>query len=43
MEREGISDEEAFAMLRVISQKTNVKLRDIATKLVEERAAHQES
>lgn len=37
MERESISDEEAFAMLRTISQHANVKLRDIAQRLVEEK------
>ena len=38
MEREGVSDEEAFAMLTRISQHANVKLRDIAESLVRERA-----
>ena len=38
MEREGISDEEAFDMLKTISQNSNVKLRDIAHKLVSERS-----
>jgi AmiR/NasT family two-component response regulator len=39
MEREGVSDEEAFDMLKTISQNSNVKLRDIAQKLVAERAS----
>ncbi len=38
MEREGVSDEEAFEMLKTISQNSNVKLRDIALRLVEEKA-----
>ena len=37
MERENISDPEAFEMLKRISQQSNVKLRDIAVRLVEER------
>lgn len=37
MEREGVSDDEAFEMLKMISQKSNVKLRDIAQLLAEER------
>ncbi|MDQ3877095.1 MAG: GAF and ANTAR domain-containing protein [Actinomycetota bacterium] len=37
MEREGISDPEAFEMLRTISQNSNVKLRDIAHRLVEDK------
>ena len=44
MEREGVSDPEAFEMLKTISQNSNVKLRDIAQKLVDEKkAAHPES
>lgn len=35
MAREGVSAEEAFAMLRQASQNANVKLRDIAKNLVE--------
>lgn len=35
MEREGVSDEDAFAMLRTASQNSNVKLRDIAAEVVE--------
>ncbi|MFN2594625.1 MAG: GAF and ANTAR domain-containing protein [Actinomycetota bacterium] len=38
MEREGISDAQAFDMLRMSSQNTNVKLRDIAKRVVEEKA-----
>lgn len=38
MEREGISDEAAFDMLKTISQNSNVKLRDIARRLIDERA-----
>lgn len=38
MEREGISDAEAFEMLKTISQNSNVKLRDIAQRLIEEQA-----
>jgi GAF domain-containing protein len=34
MEREQIDADEAFDMLRIISQKTNVKLRDIAERVV---------
>ncbi len=36
MEREGVSDEEAFEMLKTISQNSNVKLRDVAQRLVAE-------
>lgn len=36
MEREGVSDEEAFSMLKTISQNSNIRLRDVA-----ERLAHQ--
>jgi GAF domain-containing protein len=36
MEREGVSDEQAFEMLKIISQNSNVKLRDIAHRLIEE-------
>ena len=39
MEREGVSDEEAFEMLKTISQNSNVKLRDIAHRLIRERNA----
>lgn len=39
MEREGVSDDEAFEMLKTISQKSNVKLRDIAQLLTNERLA----
>ena len=39
MERENVSDEEAFAMLRTISQNANVKLRDVAQRLIEERGS----
>lgn len=39
MEREGISDPDAFEMLKTISQNSNVKLRDIAQRLVEEKAS----
>ena len=35
MERESISDEEAFSMLRVASQNSNIKLRDIAAEVVD--------
>lgn len=37
MEREGVGDEKAFDMLRAISQNTNVKLREIARRVVEEK------
>lgn len=37
MEREGIDDEAAFEMLKTISQNANVKLRDIAQKLVDDK------
>ena len=36
MEREGISDDDAFEMLKHISQNTNMKLRDIAQRVVDE-------
>ena len=39
MEREGVTDEEAFEMLKTISQKANVKLRDIAQMLTEGKIA----
>lgn len=35
MEREGIDDEAAFAMLRQASQTQNIKLREIAAAIVE--------
>jgi GAF domain-containing protein len=35
MEREGLGDEAAFAMLRLASQTKNIKLRDIAQAIVE--------
>jgi GAF domain-containing protein len=35
VEREHCTEEEAFDMLRVISQNTNIKLRDVAQQLVE--------
>jgi hypothetical protein len=35
MAREGISDDEAFAILRRASQRMNVKLRDVAQRVVE--------
>lgn len=38
MERERVSDEEAFEMLKRTSQNMNVKLRDLAQRLVEENA-----
>lgn len=38
MEREGLTDQEAFDMLRTISQNTNVKIRDIAQRLIKEKA-----
>lgn len=41
MEREGISDEAAFEMLRTTSQNNNVKLRDIALRLVEAKRRSQ--
>ncbi|MGH3119308.1 MAG: ANTAR domain-containing protein [Gaiellales bacterium] len=39
MEREGVSDDEAFDMLKTISQNSNVKLRDIARRLIDERTS----
>lgn len=39
MEREGIGDQEAFDMLRIMSQKTNIKLREVAERLVREHSA----
>jgi GAF domain-containing protein len=41
MEREGVSDEQAFEMLKTISQNANVKLREIAHRLIEEKAEAQ--
>jgi GAF domain-containing protein len=38
MERENISDGEAFEMLKTISQNTNVKLHEIARRLIDEKA-----
>ncbi|HJR44699.1 MAG TPA: GAF and ANTAR domain-containing protein, partial [Actinomycetota bacterium] len=38
MERENISDEEAFEMLKRISQNSNIKLRDVAQKVIDEKA-----
>jgi AmiR/NasT family two-component response regulator len=38
MAQEGIDAERAFDMLRVASQSENVKLRDVAQRLVEETA-----
>ena len=35
MERENLTPEEAFAMLRTASQQVNVKVRDIAAEIVE--------
>ncbi len=40
MERERISDPEAFEMLKTMSQSRNVKLREVAQRLVDERQAH---
>lgn len=37
MARSGVNDERAFAMLRAASQRMNVKLRDIAQEVVEQR------
>ncbi|MDQ3955554.1 MAG: GAF and ANTAR domain-containing protein [Actinomycetota bacterium] len=37
MEREGLSDAEAFEVLRRISQTTNVKLREVAQRVVDEK------
>lgn len=37
MEREGISDAEAFEMLKTISQNSNMKLREIADKLIKDK------
>jgi AmiR/NasT family two-component response regulator len=39
MEREGIDDATAFEMLKTISQHANVKLRDVARKVIDEKAA----
>lgn len=36
MEREGVSDDKAFDMLRTISQAQNIKLREVARLLIEE-------
>jgi GAF domain-containing protein len=37
MEREGVSDPEAFEMLKTISQNSNVKLREVAGRLVADK------
>lgn len=37
MEREGVTDAQAFEMLKSLSQHSNVKLREVAQKLVEDR------
>ena len=39
MERESIDDDAAFEMLKTISQHANVKLRDVARKIIEEKKA----
>ena len=39
MARSGVSDEEAFAMLKAASQRMNVKLRDIAKGIAEQPSA----
>ena len=39
MERENVSDKAAFEMLKTISQQANVKLRDVAQKLIDEKAS----
>ena len=36
IEREGVTETEAFEMLKTMSQHRNVKLRDVAAKLAEE-------
>jgi hypothetical protein len=36
MERQGVNEEEAFEMLKTMSQHSNVKLRDVAAKLASE-------
>lgn len=40
MERESISDPEAFEMLKTMSQSRNVKLREVAQRLVDESQTH---
>ena len=37
MEREGVSDEAAFEMLKTISQNANVKLREVAQRVIDEK------
>lgn len=39
MDREGVDDEEAFAMLKAASQESNVKLRDVAQLIVDRHLA----
>lgn len=39
MERENVSDEAAFEMLKTISQQANVKLREVAHRLIDEKSA----
>lgn len=43
MARSGVSDDEAFAMLRAASQRMNVKLRDIAEGVAEQAAPREPS
>ncbi|HEX2192612.1 MAG TPA: GAF and ANTAR domain-containing protein [Acidimicrobiales bacterium] len=43
MAQSGVSDDEAFAMLRRASQRMNVKLRDIAKQITEQRSPPQPS
>ena len=43
MAQSGVSDEEAFAMLRSASQRMNVKLRDVAKQITEQRSPGQPS
>lgn len=40
MERENVTDDEAFAMLRTVSQEKNIKLREVARMLIEEKIQH---
>lgn len=42
IEREKVTDSDAFQMLKTISQSTNVKLRDVAQRLVEETVHHKD-
>ena len=43
MARSGVTDDEAFEMLKKASQRMNIKIRDIATRIAEQRPPEQEA